>query len=94
MRSPSACPAPRVTTYAGWREQLAIAQNVLDRHVTSSATGRCLECGVPGPCLRRETAAAVFTRHEQLPRRIPGLTRPDLVGARRIHPNNEQRHDG
>jgi len=38
------------TIYAGESEQLAIAQEVLDEHVTSSATGLCLKCGVRGPC--------------------------------------------
>jgi hypothetical protein len=73
------------TIYAGEGEQLAIAQKVLDEHVTSSATGRCLKCGVPGPCYRRETATIVFSRFLRLPRRVPGLTKPQLVGARRVN---------
>jgi len=40
-----------VTTYSG-ADQLVIAQDVLDKHVTSSAAGRCLECGALGPCQR------------------------------------------
>ena len=72
------------TIYAGEAEQLAIAQEVLAEHVTSSATGLCLKCGVLGPCYRRETATVVFSRFLRLPRRTPGLTRPQLVGARRV----------
>jgi hypothetical protein len=70
------------TTYAGEAQQLAIAQRALDQHVVSSVTGLCVVCRVPGPCLRRETAAVVFARFERLPRRVPGLSRPELVGAR------------
>ncbi|GAA4690981.1 hypothetical protein [Phytohabitans rumicis] len=73
------------TIYAGEVEQLAIAQQVLDEHVTSSATGRCLKCGALGPCYRRETATVVFSRFLRLPSRIPGLTKPELVGARRVN---------
>jgi len=73
-----------MTTCTGEGEQLAIAQQVLDEHITSSVDGRCLKCGVPGPCYRRETAVVVFSRFLRLPRRIPGLTRPELVGSRRV----------
>jgi len=48
-----------MTTCTGEGEQLAIAQQVLDEHITSSVDGRCLKCGVPGPCYRRETAVVV-----------------------------------
>jgi hypothetical protein len=72
------------TTYRGEADQLAIAQDVLNRHAMSSATGLCLVCGVPGPCWRRETAVVVFSRFVRLPRRVPGLTRPELIGARRV----------
>jgi hypothetical protein len=70
------------TTYVGEAQQLAIAQQALDKHVVSSTTGLCLACRVPGPCLRRETAAVIFARFERLPRRVPGLSRRELVGAR------------
>jgi hypothetical protein len=75
-----------VTTYYGTsaEEQLANAQGVLDAHITSSATGRCLACGTPGPCWQRETAASIFSRSLRLPRRTPGATRPELIGARRV----------
>ena len=65
-------------------EQLAEAQHTLDTHITSSATGRCLVCGTFGPCYRRETAVVIFSRSLLLPRRQPGATRPELVGARRV----------
>ncbi len=75
-----------VTTYyaATADEQLAEAQRTLDTHITSSATGRCLACGTLGPCRRRESAVSIFSRTLWLPRRQPGATRPELVGARRL----------
>jgi hypothetical protein len=75
-----------VTTYHAMTadEQLAEAQQVLDTHITSSATGRCLACGTLGPCWRREGAVSIFSRSLRLPRRIPLATRPELVGARRL----------
>jgi hypothetical protein len=63
-------------------EQLTEAQHVLDTHVTSSATGRCLACESLGPCYKRESAVVVFSRTLLLPRRQPGATRPELIGAR------------
>jgi len=65
-------------------EQLAEAQRALDTHITSSATGRWLACGTLGPCGRRESAASIFSRTLRLPRRQPGATRPELIGARRL----------
>jgi hypothetical protein len=65
-------------------EQLAAAQRTLDTHITSSATGRCLECGTLGPCCKRENAVVIFSRTVRLPRRQPGATRPELLGARRV----------
>jgi hypothetical protein len=59
--------------------QLADAQRVLDMHVTSSMSGRCLACGEFGPCPPREGAVVVFSRSLRLPRRRPGLTQPELV---------------
>ncbi len=64
--------------------QLSEAQRILDRHITSSATGRCMECGTLGPCHKRENAVVIFSRTLRLPRRQPGVTRPELVGARRV----------
>jgi hypothetical protein len=73
-----------VATNHGGNEQLANAQNVLDRHETSSVDGICIQCGVSGPCPVRESAMALFSRSLRLPRRVPGATRPELVGARRL----------
>ncbi len=73
------------TYYAGTAEQqLAEAQRLLDTHITASADGRCLACGVPGPCYKRENAVVIFSRTLRLPRRQPGATRPELVSARRM----------
>jgi hypothetical protein len=73
-----------VTTGADGAAQLVEAQAVLNLHATSSATGLCRVCGVPGPCIRREAAMSVFTSFHRLPRRIPGLSEPELIGARRV----------
>lgn len=73
------------TYYAATADgQLAEAQRILDTHVTSSATGRCVLCDTPGPCYRREWAVAVFSRSLRLPLRRPGATRPELLSARRV----------
>ena len=64
--------------------QLIEAQKTLDMHVTSSATGQCLACGSPGPCWRRESAVAIFSRSLRLPTRRPGASRPELINAQRI----------
>lgn len=69
------------TYYAISAAQLHSAQTVLDEHVTSSATGRCLACDSLGPCWRRENAIVIFSRTLRLPNRQPGATRPGLVGA-------------
>lgn len=65
-------------------QQLRQAQAVLDLHVTSSATGRCVECGTLGPCWRRENAVVVFSRTLRLPVRRPGASQPALINARRV----------
>lgn len=73
------------TYYAASAERhLSAAQSVLDAHVTSSATGRCLACDSPGPCWRRESAVAIFSRTLRLPERRPGARRPELIRARRV----------
>jgi len=73
------------TYYAMTAEaRLAWSQRVLDMHVTSSASGRCIECGQHAPCPERERAAVVFFRARRLPLRRPGATRPELVSARRV----------
>jgi hypothetical protein len=73
------------TTYYGMAagDHLAYAQRTLDTHVVSSV-GRCLSCGIPGPCRPRAFAEAIFFRSWRLPRRHPGATRPELLGARRV----------
>ena len=65
-------------------QQLAEAQDTLNKHVTSSATGRCLICDSLGPCWRRESAVAIFSRSLRLPARMPGASRPELINAVRI----------
>ncbi|GAB3943990.1 hypothetical protein [Micromonospora vulcania] len=65
-------------------EQVDAAQNALERHAVSSADGRCLSCGIVGPCAQREAAVLVFMRTLRLPSRQPGATRPELIGARLV----------
>ncbi|MDR6318380.1 hypothetical protein J3R03_002576 [Actinoplanes couchii] len=60
------------------------AQNILDIHVTSSGTGRCVACGSLGPCWRRENAVVTFSRTLRLPLRRPGASKPELINATRI----------
>ncbi|MCN0150902.1 hypothetical protein [Salinispora arenicola] len=70
-----------MATYSGG-DQIARAQAVLERHTVSSAHGRCLGCGVPGPCVDQEHASRAFAMALRLPRRVPGLTKPHLIGVR------------
>jgi hypothetical protein len=75
----------RNTYYATSADRfLGEAQEVLDEHVTSSATGRCLACNSLGPCWRRESAVAIFSRSLRLPVRLPRASRPELINARRV----------
>ncbi|MBE1484989.1 hypothetical protein [Plantactinospora soyae] len=71
------------TTYHGG-DQIERAQKTLERHAVSSADGLCLACRVTGPCAAHEQAAKVFRFALRLPRRVPGATRPELIGARRV----------
>jgi hypothetical protein len=64
-------------------ERLAAAQRDLDAH-TINSVGYCLTCKIFGPCRPRESAESVFSHSFRLPRRRPGRTRPELLGARRI----------
>jgi hypothetical protein len=64
--------------------ELALAQRTLDVHAVSMVDGLCLGCRRPLPCGVRDAAAAVFVRYHRLPRRRPGASRPELLGARRI----------
>ncbi|MEH1128358.1 hypothetical protein [Micromonospora sp. CPCC 206061] len=73
-----------MTVYASERVQTAAAQQALDEHITLTATGRCRTCDIPGACLWWEAATAAFAQARRLPRRTSGLTRPDLVGVRRV----------
>jgi len=70
------------TTYHGGT-RLDQAQATLDRHAVSSGDGLCVECRVLGPCAEHEAAAKVFALSPRLPRRRPGATRPELMGAKR-----------
>ncbi len=71
------------TYYGSEADQLAKAQRDLDTHITSGATGRCLLCKMPGPCQSRENAVETWSRAiYRLPRRRPGITRPESIGAR------------
>lgn len=72
-----------MATYSGG-DQIDRAQTVLDLHTVSSADGKCLACGMAGPCAEQERAARVFALALRLPRRVPGASRPELVGARRV----------
>jgi len=65
-------------------EQIDRAQQALERHAVSSADGLCITCRVPGPCVQNDMAAQVFLASLRLPRRVPGLTRPELIGAQRV----------
>lgn len=67
-------------------EQLTKAQWILDTHITSSVTGRCLACGTFGPCWRRETAVSIFSRTLL---RATGVRHQPLCPQRR-----ERRHLG
>ena len=53
-------------------------------HVVCSGDGRCVECGLPGPCAARVAGLAVLRAAGVLPIRRPGATRPELIGARRV----------
>jgi hypothetical protein len=64
-------------------DQLAQAQQMLDAHTVGS-TGFCMTCKILGPCRLRELAESVFFRSLRLPRRHPGATRPELLGAGRV----------
>jgi hypothetical protein len=64
----------------GVAESLAEVQTILDAHVGASG-GRCAVCGA-GVCQPYLRAGRVFAWSGHLPRRRPGLTRPELAGAR------------
>lgn len=64
--------------------QVDDAQSVIERHAQSMASGACQECGGAFPCDAHQAASKVFWRALRLPQRVPGLSRPELYGARRI----------
>lgn len=66
------------------RRQLEELRAVIDLHAIEAASGRCVECRVPGPCLPRKDALYVLDVRYQLPHRLPGATRPEAIGARRV----------
>jgi hypothetical protein len=63
------------TTYAS-------PQAVIHAHPVDLA-GRCLACLSEGPCQVKRAALAALAIRGVLPRRWPGATRPELIGARR-----------
>jgi hypothetical protein len=65
------------TTVRQWLDQ---AQFLLEQHI--SRTGRCTACGEPEPCGTTVEAQKLMARYGRLPRRRPGLTRPDLCAPR------------
>jgi hypothetical protein len=75
--------AMTATTYYAMAagNQLAEAQRTLDEHTVTSI-GFCRTCGIIGPCRSRMAAESIFFRSLRLPRRHPGATRPELLGAR------------
>lgn len=74
-----------VTMYhavAADREPWAEARRVLDAHVTSSVTGRCLVCGTPVPCYKRENAVVIFSRSLRLLPHHAYAARPETISTR------------
>lgn len=59
-------------------------QAVIDTHPISSGDGRCVQCQVEGPCAPRYAALVRLANQRRLPRRRPGATKPELIGARRV----------
>lgn len=57
------------------------AQTTLTRHVPS-VDGYCHTCGTDGPCAPFLVSASLVYESRQLPRRLPGVSRPDLLGRR------------
>lgn len=75
-----------MATYPGG-SQIDQAQAVLDEHAVSSGDGMCVTCKVVGPCSDHEAAARIFMLSARLPRRQPGATHPELMGAKRVGGN-------
>jgi hypothetical protein len=81
LRTP---PMAASTFLAGAVDELAEAQKTIDEHVISAASGRCIMCDLAVTCPPRESAMGAFARARRLPRRRPGASRPQLIGARRV----------
>lgn len=64
-------------------EEYRAARIALDEHLIMG-TGRCRSCKAFGPCSYRNAAIRVISRASWLPMRTPGLTRPELLGAKQI----------
>jgi hypothetical protein len=60
------------------------AQIAIEQHCLSLATCTCRACGVAFPCAEYEKATNVFRKALSLPRRRPGASLPELLGARRV----------
>jgi hypothetical protein len=73
-------------TYRGTAvvDPLLTAQRILDVHIISCASGRCVVCGSARTCAARDQAMAAFARAARLPSRRPGASHPELLGARRV----------
>jgi hypothetical protein len=66
------------------RRQLDELQAMLDLHAISTSSGRCVVCDVDDPCLpRRDALFALAVRYE-LPHRLAGATRPELIDTREV----------
>jgi hypothetical protein len=59
------------------------ARKALDEHLIAG-TGLCISCKEFGPCAARLDAMEVMKESRDLPMRTPGLTRPELNGAKRV----------
>ncbi len=54
--------------------RIEAALEVVQEHVTSAWTGRCLACHQPGPCDTRVDADDTLHRYRRLPKRTPGAS--------------------
>ena len=68
------------------RRPLEELRAVVDVHAVASVDGQCVQCQVDGPCAARSAALTELALWHQLPRRLAGATRPELIGARRVDP--------
>ncbi len=56
--------------------------------------GKCQACGA-SECQARESAVTLFSRYAMfvLPSRLPGASRPERLGLRRVNPGPTRRPD-